>query len=611
MQRAILSGVALTLLLACQGPVISIRPTERLSTAAIGPVLEQPVSLPVRYTPKPAPFAVLEPLGVNGNGTQDVRVKITYPSTPTGFRTQAFGCGEVAFAQISVAGPGLTAPIYANGADNTHHMVSASACEISATLANVPYGNLVVRIQLYDADRVFLTGSQLIGALRMTSGNQSIELSYRQMPAGKLIETLLAGTVEQQFWASQLDLTALQSLLDQVMGVGAQFPNYSFAHHPSLLNLNRLLSDLQAAKGNVTALSPSPNYVHTAGSLRFNLNGYLLSQDVDVSIDDALSPNAVSSANGTVTLTNVPPGNWWLRLSGPGYLPTRVAISVLPGQQTAQGTVTIYPPQATLTGVSPTPAVAGSSVTLTGTHFNLTEANNRVYFGTAQATVTAATATSLTVTVPALPAGTYPLSVTIGAASPATGVSLAVLAPMITALSAPTGSTGDIITITGSGFSDTDAENDVYFGSDEATLVSATTTEIIAIVPEGIAGSAAVSVLMQGQASAAEPFTRLPRITALNTGQTLAGKAALVRGQTLTLTGTNFSPTAAHNTVYFGPGIAVVATTATPTSLTALIPSTLTTPGDLPISVVTASQSSNDFTATVPSIGIDFSGGFN
>jgi hypothetical protein len=49
---------------------------------------------------------------------------------------------------------------------------------------------------------------------------------------------------------------------------------------------------------------------------------------------------------------------------------------------------------------SPTTGPVGTTVTITGNYFSTTQTNNVVYFGTVQATVTAATATSLTVTVP-------------------------------------------------------------------------------------------------------------------------------------------------------------------------------------------------------------------
>lgn len=53
-----------------------------------------------------------------------------------------------------------------------------------------------------------------------------------------------------------------------------------------------------------------------------------------------------------------------------------------------------------ITSFAPTSGPIGSNVTITGTNFNTTAANNVVYFGPVKATVNAATATTLTVTVP-------------------------------------------------------------------------------------------------------------------------------------------------------------------------------------------------------------------
>jgi len=54
----------------------------------------------------------------------------------------------------------------------------------------------------------------------------------------------------------------------------------------------------------------------------------------------------------------------------------------------------------TVSSFSPGSGPVGSSVTITGSNFNTTPVNNVVYFGAVRATVTAASATSLTVTVP-------------------------------------------------------------------------------------------------------------------------------------------------------------------------------------------------------------------
>jgi len=53
-----------------------------------------------------------------------------------------------------------------------------------------------------------------------------------------------------------------------------------------------------------------------------------------------------------------------------------------------------------ITSFSPTSGAVSTSVTITGTNFSATPTNNIVFFGTAQATVTTATTTQLTVTVP-------------------------------------------------------------------------------------------------------------------------------------------------------------------------------------------------------------------
>ncbi|TAG97729.1 MAG: hypothetical protein EAZ17_09540 [Sphingobacteriales bacterium] len=54
----------------------------------------------------------------------------------------------------------------------------------------------------------------------------------------------------------------------------------------------------------------------------------------------------------------------------------------------------------TITSFTPLSAKPGDAVTITGTGFNTTSANNIVFFGATRATLTAATATSITTTVP-------------------------------------------------------------------------------------------------------------------------------------------------------------------------------------------------------------------
>jgi len=69
--------------------------------------------------------------------------------------------------------------------------------------------------------------------------------------------------------------------------------------------------------------------------------------------------------------------------------------------------------QPTIAGFSPHSGAVGSTVTVTGTNFSATPSANIVYFGSVQATVTAASATSITVTAPT-GISYAPLTVTTG-----------------------------------------------------------------------------------------------------------------------------------------------------------------------------------------------------
>jgi hypothetical protein len=79
-------------------------------------------------------------------------------------------------------------------------------------------------------------------------------------------------------------------------------------------------------------------------------------------------------------------------------------ITVQVGSQTATSAndfIVIPPaPPVTITGFSPATGAAGTNVTITGTNFSSSIINNLVKFNGALALVTAATATSLTVSVP-------------------------------------------------------------------------------------------------------------------------------------------------------------------------------------------------------------------
>jgi hypothetical protein len=117
----------------------------------------------------------------------------------------------------------------------------------------------------------------------------------------------------------------------------------------------------------------------------------------------------------------------------------------------------------------------------------------------------------------------------------------------VTSLSADAGSSGTPVTITGTGFSGTKANDTVDFGTTQATILTANTTSITTTAPAGPTGTVNVTVAVSGvgtsATSAADLFAyAAPTVTAVSP---TAGAATT----SVTVTGTNFSP---GDTVKFG-----------------------------------------------------------
>ncbi len=97
-----------------------------------------------------------------------------------------------------------------------------------------------------------------------------------------------------------------------------------------------------------------------------------------------------------------------------------------------------------ITSLSPYSGLAGSSITIKGSGFSSTMASNTVNFGSTTATVTNASTTSLTVTVPALSVGPANVSVTVGV-STSNAVAYHVMAAVTVKASSPTVTYGSAV----------------------------------------------------------------------------------------------------------------------------------------------------------------------
>lgn len=264
-----------------------------------------------------------------------------------------------------------------------------------------------------------------------------------------------------------------------------------------------------------------------------------------------------------------------------------VTVSVTTPSGTAnapqQFTYVVPPPPPGITGISPATgsAAGGTAVTITGS--NLANAT-AVDFGTAAATVTADTASSITATSPP-GLGTVSVTVTTLGGKATSPVQFAYTVPpgfpTVTATSPVTGPAtgGTPVTVTGTNLLGASV---VDFGGKAAAFRDVTTTSLTAFAPAGT-GTVEVTVTTPAGTSvgtAAGSFTYVwpaPTVTALSPA---TGPAS---GWTpVTVTGTGLAGVTAVS--FGGTGAEIVATG--PTSLTAIAPPgtgtvavTVTTPG--------------------------------
>lgn len=165
-----------------------------------------------------------------------------------------------------------------------------------------------------------------------------------------------------------------------------------------------------------------------------------------------------------------------------------------------------------LLSVVPLRAPAGAKLTLSGTGFSATAANNTVLFGDKAAAIVSATTTRLVATVPAGAAnGKVSVKVGSGNAQSSEAFSLASSGPVITQMSSNSGAPGTQIVLTGSGFSPVVTDNVVRFnGGTLGELVTATTTSVTVKVPEGAKTGRLQVETPDGLATAATNFTVTP-----------------------------------------------------------------------------------------------------
>jgi hypothetical protein len=156
---------------------------------------------------------------------------------------------------------------------------------------------------------------------------------------------------------------------------------------------------------------------------------------------------------------------------------------------------------------SPKTGRAGTTVTLQGTAFGATPADNVVTVSGVPATVSSASATELVLTVPTgAETGVIAVSTANGSASSAEEFVVVSSAPLIAGFSPSIGTPGTVVTVTGSNFEAVAGQNAVSVNATPAPVTTATETELTLSIPTGAASGHFTIVTPNGIAVSTDDF---------------------------------------------------------------------------------------------------------
>ena len=213
-------------------------------------------------------------------------------------------------------------------------------------------------------------------------------------------------------------------------------------------------------------------------------------------------------------------------------------------------------PKPTITSFAPTSAIAGSTITLTGTNF--TGATKVSFAGIDAISYTVVSSTTITALVPSGQSGTVTVITPGGSASLSGYIAL----PKILSFTPLQGTEGTIITISGTSLSGTTAVS--VGGVNVKSFAVGASTSITAVVAAGASGD--VLVTKTGGSAVMPGFTWINRPVITSFSPTSGPVGSMV-----TITGSGFSATPSNNIVYFGSVRAIVTATSA-TSISVEVP---------------------------------------
>jgi YD repeat-containing protein len=341
----------------------------------------------------------------------------------------------------------------------------------------------------------------------------------------------------------------------QGLGSSAPSNSYNFTVNPSITNL-------------------SPNSGTVATSVQINGNGFTFATGTVTFNGVAASPTSWSS-NQIVTYPPVGATTGNVVVTAQGVATNGVSFTMQAGPS--------------ISTVTPTIGVVGTSVTIAGSGFGSPQGSSTIKFNGTTATPTAWSSTSITAPVPT-GTTTGNVVVTVGGVA-SNGVSFTLdPAPSIGSLSQSSGSIGTPITIDGSNFLDTQGSSTVKFNGTAATPSSWSATEIVIPVPAGATtGNIVITVLGQASTGVGFTVTTAPSISGLSP---TSGQVAVM----VTVSGSNFGSTQGSNYLTFN-GVTATPITWSSSQIKAPVPSGATS-GPVVVNIANGPSNGQTFSVT-------------
>ena len=226
----------------------------------------------------------------------------------------------------------------------------------------------------------------------------------------------------------------------------------------------------------------------------------------------------------------------------------------------------LVPPS--ITSVSPTSGIPGTSVTITGTGFGSTQGSGTVWLGSINGVVISWSDTQVVATVAA--GSTSGTAKIMQGGVWSNAVNFTVIAPQVSSVTPTSALVGGQVTITGSGFGATQGSGSVWLGSTYGVVISWSDTQVIAAVASG-SQTGSAKIFQYGVWSNALDFTvqtsppptgviLTPSAVSMVVGETRTLQAADAQGQPFHgLTRSSSDPTVASLSTDDPPIIAALA----------------------------------------------------